>query len=103
MRMRIAAKLFQGLVLALAIVVSSSASAAVEKEWTFMVFLNGNNNLDRFGTTNLKQMETVGSTNDLNIVVQWASEAASTTKRLLVQKSSDPSKVTSPIVQELPR
>jgi Clostripain family len=73
------------------------------KEWTFLIFLNGNNNLDSFGTFNLKEMEKVGSSNSVNVVVQWASQAATKTKRLLVQKSTDPSQVTSPSVEELPR
>ena len=42
------------------------------KEWTFLIFLNGNNNLNRFGRDNLIDMEKVGSTDQLNIVVQWA-------------------------------
>jgi hypothetical protein len=85
----------------------AKAQAATEanapKEWTMMVFLNGHNNLDRFGALNINQMEQVGSTEDINIVVQWASESAhpNATKRLLVQKDDDAQKVTSPIVQEL--
>jgi len=86
---------------ALVAVLSISAQAA-QKEWTMLVFLNGNNNLDSFGTTNLKQMETVGSTNDINVVVQWASESTDTTKRMLITKGSG-SAVTSPVVQSLPR
>jgi hypothetical protein len=83
-------------------VFSVSARAATEKEWTLLIFLNGNNNLDDFGTTNLKQMETVGSTDQVNVVVEWASESAKNTRRLLVQKSTDPSNVTSPILQTMP-
>lgn len=67
-----------------------------------LVFLNGNNNLDPYGATNLEQMETVGSTDHLNVVVQWASLANRDTRRLLVQKSTNPQQVTSPIVQQMP-
>ena len=82
----------------------SLKAAPQEKEWTFLVFLNGHNNLDSFGAININQMETVGSTNDLNLVVQWASMGfGDKTKRLLVTKDTDESKVTSPIVQEIPR
>jgi hypothetical protein len=80
-----------------------SAYAHASAEWTFLVFLNGNNNLDPYGIANLRQMETVGSTGDINIVVQWASKSATTTKRLLIQKSADPYTVTSPAVEEFPR
>jgi hypothetical protein len=79
----------------------NTAQAAQPKEWTFLVFLNGNNSLDSFGEMNLKQMETIGSTNDINIVVQWASLSTHKIERLLVQKSSDGSKVTSPVVEEV--
>lgn len=97
---------FSALLVGLALVVPALIptqvfAAAPSKEWTMLVFLNGDNNLDSFGTTNIEQMETVGSTADFNIVVQWASESAGTTKRLLIQKSSDPTKVTSPVVQDL--
>jgi Clostripain family len=78
-------------------------ASPTQKEWTFLIYLNGNNNLDSFGTFNLKEMEKVGSTNDVNVVVQWASQAVTKTKRLLVQKSTDASQVTSPSVEELPR
>lgn len=71
------------------------------KKWTFIIFLNGNNSLDRFGAENIKAMEKVGSNDDVNIVVQWASYAKRKVVRLLVQKSTDPSRVTSPIVQDM--
>jgi hypothetical protein len=85
-----------------------SASAAEEpvrqeKEWTMLVFLNGHNNLDSFGAKDINEMEKVGSSDQVNVVVQWASMKNQDTRRLLVQKDSDPTKVTSPTVQSLPR
>jgi hypothetical protein len=81
---------------------ASSANAAnAKKDWTMLVYLNGNNSLDDFGAFNINQMEKVGSTDHLNVVVQWASLQAGSTKRLLVQKDSDEAKVTSPTVQEM--
>lgn len=71
------------------------------KDWTILVYLNGNNNLDPFGTTNLEQMEKVGSTDRMNIVVQWASLANGKTQRLYIQKSTNPNAVTSPVVQDM--
>lgn len=99
--MRNSSKLIRSGLIALVTVLSISAQAA-QKEWTMLVFLNGNNNLDSFGTTNLEQMETVGSTNDINVVVQWASESTKSTKRMLIQKSSNGHAVTSPVVQSMP-
>ena len=72
------------------------------KDWTVMVFLNGNNDLDPEGNANIRQMEAVGSDQTKNIIVQWASLTARTTKRLYIERSRDPSRVTSPVVQELP-
>lgn len=44
-------------------------SAAAQKEWTFMVFLNADNNLDSFGVGDMQEMATAGGSNDhLNIV-----------------------------------
>ena len=73
------------------------------KEWTFLTYLNGHNNLDPFGKANIISMEKVGSNSQVNIVVQWASSKYPKTRRLLVEKSKDSSKVTSRIVEELPR
>jgi len=92
-----------GFVLAPAIA-SNPAQAADQAnlpEWTFMVFLNGKNNLDSFGSMNINQMEQVGSNANLNIVVQWGSSANGKVQRLLVKKDNDTNKVTSPIVQDM--
>lgn len=72
-----------------------------QKEWTFLLFLNGHNNLDSFGEYNINQMEEVGSTDQLNMVVQWASLENGQTRRLLVQKDNDKNTVTSPAVESL--
>ncbi|MBI5200498.1 MAG: hypothetical protein HY925_02830 [Elusimicrobia bacterium] len=77
-----------------------TAPKAEPKEWTFMVFLNGHNNLDRFGTLNMKQMEQVGSNDRVNIVVQWAS-LGKPTKRMLI-KRSESGEVSSPVIESLP-
>src|SRR4051812_33685323 len=91
------------LVLAYVFVLSfgSLSAMAAEKEWTFLLFLNGNNNLDSFGKLNINQMEKVGSSDQVNLVVQWASKANHGTKRLYVQKDDNASQVTSPIVQDM--
>ncbi|MEK2687511.1 clostripain-related cysteine peptidase [Bdellovibrio sp. GT3] len=82
---------------------SSFASAAPQqiKEWNMLVFLNGNNNLDSFGPMNINQMEQIGSSNDINILVQWASERRTDVTRHLVVKDSNTNQVTSPVVQNL--
>lgn len=80
---------------------SAKALPLAEKEWTFLLFLNGHNNLSSYGTMNLKDMEKSGSTDQVNLVVEWGQSNTNLTHRLLVQKSTDPSKVTSPIIESL--
>ena len=76
---------------------SAPSHADNMKEWTFLTFLNGHNNLDSYGAMNIGQMEQIGSTDQLNIVVQWASSAAPTTQRIFVKKGSHD------VVQDMPR
>jgi hypothetical protein len=90
------------LVTALLLLSTSFASAAQEiKEWNFLVFLNGVNNLDSFGAMNINQMEEVGSNDKINILVQWGSARKKDVSRLYIQKDNDTKAVTSPVVQNL--
>ncbi|MBI3038515.1 hypothetical protein HYY75_05610, partial [bacterium] len=47
---------------------SSPLFAAAQKEWTFAVFLNADNNLDPFGVEDQEEMSKIGSNDWLNIV-----------------------------------
>lgn len=78
-----------------------NAQAEDVKEWNFLVFINGVNNLDQFGKMNINQMEEVGSNDKMNILVQWGSLANPNVQRLRVEKDNDKSRVTSPILQNL--
>lgn len=71
------------------------------KEWTMLVFLNGNNNLDRFGAEDINEMERVGSTDQINVVVQWASLSTRQVKRVYVKKDTNTSVVNSPVLQDM--
>jgi hypothetical protein len=79
---------------------TANATPAV-KEWTFMTFLNGDNSLDSYGPFNINEMEKVGSSDQVNVVVQWASSEAGKAVRLYVKKDNDTNSVTSPVVQDL--
>lgn len=79
----------------------SNAAKEEVKDWTFLIFLNANNNLDYFGDINLKQMEEIGSNKNINIVVQWGSMSRKTVKRMLIKKSTNPNQITSPVVQDI--
>ncbi len=44
-------------------------ASAAEKDWTFMVFLNADNNLDSFGVGDLQEMVAAGGSNDnMNVI-----------------------------------
>ena len=45
--------------------------AAIADEWTFMVYLDGDNNLEEAGIDDFMEMSSVGSSAEVNIVVQF--------------------------------
>ena len=47
----------------------TSASAPSQPEWTVMVYIDADNNLEPFGEMNLEMLESVGSNADVNIIV----------------------------------
>ena len=73
---------FLAFVCALAMSSAAWAAQPVVKEWSFLVFLNGDNNLDSFGDLNINQMKAVGSTNDVNVVVLRDQANQSTTSKV---------------------
>jgi len=40
------------------------------KEWTIMIYMDGDNNLDDYAWDDLSEMQSIGSSNDVNIVTQ---------------------------------
>ncbi len=80
---------------------AAKADSLTEKDWTFLLFLNGHNSLSSFGDMNLIDMEKTGSTDRVNYVVQWGKMDDTKTRRLLVKKSNDQTKVTSPTIMSL--
>ena len=55
-------------------------------KWTIMVYMAGDNNLESAAMVDLKEMAKVGSTADVNIVVQLDRERDNITKRIKVLK-----------------
>jgi len=49
----------------------SHVVAQPRADWTFMVYMDADNNLDYFGYQNMEAMMSIGSTKDVNIVVLW--------------------------------
>jgi hypothetical protein len=58
-----------------------------EKQWTVMVYLAGDNNLDSAGVIDLKEMKKVGSTDQINVIAQFDRQGENiTTKRYYIRK-----------------
>lgn len=92
-----------------AVNLSIPVSHTSRAKWTFLVYLNGANNLQPYGGLNVNQMEEVGSDSDVNIVVQWKQASCTTcgspdwvgTRRYLIQRDANTSQVSSTIVQNM--
>ncbi|UCD93002.1 MAG: hypothetical protein JSV43_03565 [Methanobacteriota archaeon] len=77
--------------------VPGTVHAQTEK-WTFMVYMGGDSSLESFGIDDFIEMASVGSTPDVNIVVQFDRTSSyssqyddwTTAKRYLVQKDMRP-------------
>ncbi len=83
--------------------------ASKGKEWTIMVFLNSKNDLEKFGMYDMNEMEMIGSSDKVNIVVQMGRIAGYDStdgdwkgvRRYLVTKDNDTKKISSPVVQDM--
>lgn len=58
----------------------------LSKPWTFLVYLAANNNLNTFAIQNLTQMTRVGSSDNINIVVQFDGLKESRIKRYYIEQ-----------------
>jgi hypothetical protein len=80
------------------------------KEWTVMVFVNAKNNLESYGLKDVNEMEMVGSSDKVNVIVElgrisgYSSEDGNWTgcRRYYIQKDNDTNKITSPVLLETP-
>lgn len=78
------------------------------KEWTVMVFVNAKNDLESYGLKDVNEMEMVGSTDKVNIVVELGRIKGYSSldgdwkgcRRLYIKKDNDTSKITSPILSQ---
>jgi len=55
----------------LAVPITQAANIESSASWTFMVYLDADNNLDPYGPYSLHLMEEVGSTSSVNVVALW--------------------------------
>ncbi len=82
---------------------------AVTREWTILVFMNAANNLEPDSIDDMNEMEQLGSTDSVNIVVQWKRIAGydssngdwRTTRRYYVTKDNDPQTVNSNLLVDM--
>ncbi len=86
------------------------------KKWTVLNYVNGANNLEPDMTLNVNQMEKIGTTADVNLVVQYKRISRRTggvdydtssgnwddTRRFVIDRDSDFSEITSPVVSQRP-
>lgn len=84
---------------------------AAEKDWTVMVYLNGKNALEDNAMAAANKLESVGSSDRVNIVMELARIKGYSTddgnwtgsRRYLVQKDANFNSVTSPVLQNFPK
>ena len=89
-------------------------------EWTVMIYLDSDNNLESAGITDINEMEMIGSTSDVNIIVQvdripysvldsnhegYADDTSNgnwtTTRRYYINQDFDPIQINSQLVSDL--
>ena len=100
--MKISTILLVSLLFSVAIAASPNSSQA---EWTFMVYVDGDNNLEGAGITDINEMEKVGSNSNLNIVVIFDRTPGydssngdwTDTRRDLIMADSNPDIISSPL------
>ncbi len=70
------------------------------REWTVMVYMSADNNMALQALDDINEMEMVGSSNQVTVVVQL--DTSKSCQRLIISRDSDPQNVTSPVWQTLP-
>ena len=98
-------KIFIAMIVLLFAQIGATQTGNNLKEWTFLVYLNADNNLYPFSYLNLQQMEKVGSSAGVNVVAQFDPEPKNlATTRYLITQNPNPikGKVTSQVLQQLP-
>lgn len=88
---------------------AEKAAPREPKEWTIMVYMNAKNDLEDFALTNMNQLELIGSTSKINLVVElgrmkgYSSADGDWTgvRRYYVTWDLNPVKLNSTVVQNL--
>ncbi len=59
-----------------------------KKQWTLMIWMAGDNNLESAGEQDVREMKTVGSTDQFNVVVQFDRMKDQNTRRYYIRKGT---------------
>lgn len=100
---------YQALHLSVVVEPGRTVRVSQKKKWTLIIFMNADNDLEPFAIQDLNEMEQVGSSEEVNIVVQvdrapgWDSSNGDWTdcRRYLILRDNDPSTISSPVLQYL--
>jgi len=87
----------------------TTLAAGTHKKWNFMVYLDGDNNLEGMGIDDFNEMERVGSTADIHITVQFdridgydsTNGNWTDTRRYYVTQDSNAATINSILVQDM--
>jgi hypothetical protein len=92
-------KVALGLVIAFLVFACPSVSADQRADWTILIYMNANNNLESDAIDNYKQMMAIGSSKNVKVIVEFARrgndkrfEGWNSTYRLEVKKNEPPLK-----------
>jgi len=88
---------------------TGAGADATLPQWTVLVFINGDNDLEQSALDDMNEMEAVGSTDEVQVVVQIDRSEDYTradgdwteARRYLVQADSDERRITSPVLESL--
>lgn len=79
----------------------SARSKESMREWTFMVYLDADNNLDPAGFDDLNEMELVGSTSEVAIIVLFDGRDVEDSKIYYIEQDADLTTITSVVIKDL--
>ena len=91
------------------IILTFTHSLFAQAKWTFMVYLDADNNLEEYGIQDFNEMEEIGSTDDVHIIVQMdripgednSNGDWTDTRRYRIIKDSNSYSITSPLLENL--
>lgn len=76
------------------------APGPAKKKWTLLHYTAGDNNLVSFLESDVNEMEKVGSSEHMNVVVQF-DKGGDNCKRYYLEADPDPNKINSPVLQDM--